>query len=103
MLSVIGVHNIVNNSNYLEGIMYLLNKKNGESVVKNFNGEKTIIGGYQGGYEYRKIIKGKVTDNLNNGVSILKPIACFGFKNPTSIGLAFETAIDNSIRLALAN
>ncbi len=78
--------------------MYLLNKENDESVVKNFNGKETIISGYQGGYEYRKIIKGKVTDNLNNGVSISKPIACFGFKNPTSIGLAFETAIDNKIR-----
>ena len=66
--------------------MYLLNKKNDEFVVENFNGEKTIIGGYQGGYEYRKIINGKVTDNLNNGVSVLKPIAFLRFGK--SIALA---------------
>jgi hypothetical protein len=81
--------------------MYLLNKENDESVVDNFNGEETIISGYQGGYEYRKIIKGKVTDNLNNGVSILKPIAWINnskFVKPTQISLAFETAIDNRIR-----
>jgi len=81
--------------------MYLLNKENDEFVVDNFNGEETIIGGYQGGYEYRRIIKGKVTDIINYCVSILKPIAWINnskFVKPTQISLAFETAIDNEIR-----
>ena len=81
--------------------MYLLNKENDEFVVNNFNGEETIIGGYQGGYEYRKIIKGKVTDIINHSVDILKSIAWRNnskFVSPTQISLAFETAIDNEIR-----
>ena len=85
--------------------MYLLNKENDEFVVNNFNGEETIIGGYQGGYEYRKIIKGKVTDNLIYDVEILRSIIkASGWRNnskfvkPSQISLAFETAIDNEIR-----
>jgi len=85
--------------------MYLLNKENDESIVKDFDGEETIISGYQGGYEYRKIIKGKVTDNLIYDVEILRSIIkASGWRNnskfvsPTQISLAFETAIDNEIR-----
>tara|TARA_R100001143_G_C3353653_1_gene131038 strand:- start:670 stop:1002 length:333 start_codon:yes stop_codon:yes gene_type:complete len=101
LLSVIGVHNFVNNSNCLEVIMYLLNKENDESIVKDFDGEETIVSGYQGGYEYRKIIKGKVTDIINHSVDILKSIAWRNnskFVKPSQISLAFETAIDNEIR-----
>ena len=54
--------------------MYLLNEKNGEKVFRNFNGEETLVSGYQGQYQYLKVIKDKVTDNLNNGVEVRKPI-----------------------------
>ena len=54
--------------------MYLLDKENGEQVFRNWNGEDTIVSGYQGQYQYLRIVRDKVTDNLNNGVEVRKPI-----------------------------
>ena len=54
--------------------MYLLNQKNGEKVFRNFNGEETLVSGYQGKYQYLKVIKGKVADNLNKSLDEMNNI-----------------------------